>query len=222
MSGAGSAAYRFCRLVNVPELRMSHSAARRRRAAVLSVFAAVLLLPAASFSAAGEGVIGVVVDQAKLVKLPERISTLVVGNPLIADVTLQPGGLMIVTGKSYGATNLIAMDREGNVLTERMIEVEGPTDKLVTVYRGTARETYSCTPSCQRRVTLGDGQGYFTEAIGQAGMFNSTAAGTAMAAGSASMPDTGRAPAGASSSSSGVPTSSSSPAPAPATTALRQ
>ncbi len=64
-----------------------------------------------------------------------------VGNPLIADVTLQPGGIIVVTGKGYGATNFIAMDRAGEILVDRIIQVEGPTDQLVTVYRGVERES---------------------------------------------------------------------------------
>ena len=76
---------------------------------------------------------------------------------MIADVTLQAGGIIVVTGKGYGATNFIAMDRKGEVLMDRVIQVEGPTDQLVTVYRGIERESYSCMPICQRRVTLGDG-----------------------------------------------------------------
>jgi len=101
----------------------------------------------------------------------------VVGNPLIADVTLQSGGIVVVTGKGYGATNFIAMDRNGDVLVDRQIQVEGPTDQLVTVYRGVERESYSCMPICQRRVTLGDGAGYFQTAIDQAGTLSGQAAG---------------------------------------------
>ena len=44
-------------------------------------------------------------DQAKLLKVPDRTATLVIGNPLIADVAVQPGGIMVVTAKSYGITN---------------------------------------------------------------------------------------------------------------------
>ena len=79
-----------------------------------------------------------------------------VGNPLIADVTLQTGGIVVVTGKGYGATNFIAMDRTGQVLVDRVIQVEGPTDQLVTVYRGVERETdtvVSCVASAPRRCT---------------------------------------------------------------------
>jgi hypothetical protein len=119
----------------------------------------------------------VIVDQAMVVKLPEKVATLVVGNPLIADVSLQPGGTMIVTGKGYGATNVMAIDRGGAVLLDRMIQVEAPSEKLVTVFRGVNRETYSCTPVCQQRITLGDGTDYFRLTLDQTGSRNSQASG---------------------------------------------
>jgi Flp pilus assembly secretin CpaC len=125
--------------------------------------------------------VAVNVDQAKLVKLPARVATIVVGNPLIADVTLQTGGVLVVTGKGYGATNFIAMDRSGEVLVDRVIQVQGPTDQLITVYRGVDRESYSCMPVCQRRVTLGDGDAYFKSTMDQAGTLSSQATGTASA-----------------------------------------
>ena len=134
-----------------------------------SLAVGVLLWPVAAIAAGPSAdTIAVNVDQAKLVKLPTRVSTIVVGNPLIADVTLQTGGILVVTGKGYGATNFIAMDRTGEVLVDRVIQVEGPTDQLVTIYRGVERESYSCMPVCQRRITLGDGENYFKAEI-QAG-----------------------------------------------------
>ncbi|SDT40057.1 pilus assembly protein N-terminal domain-containing protein [Bradyrhizobium canariense] len=142
-----------------------------------SLAAAVLLLPAVAFAEPHPDAIAVNVDQAKLVKLPARVSTIVVGNPLIADVTLQSGGIVVVTGKGYGATNFIAMDRGGEVLVDRVIQVEGPTDQLVTVYRGVDRESYSCMPICQRRVTLGDGDSYFKQTMDQAGTLSTQAGG---------------------------------------------
>ncbi|MGA7998397.1 MAG: pilus assembly protein N-terminal domain-containing protein [Bradyrhizobium sp.] len=125
--------------------------------------------------------IAVNVDQAKLVKLPNRVATIVVGNPLIADVTMQTGGILVVTGKGYGATNFIAMDRAGEILVDRVIQVEGPTDQLITIYRGIDRESYSCMPVCQRRATLGDGDAYFKSVMDQAGTLSSQASGAATA-----------------------------------------
>ena len=139
----------------------------------------VLLSPLAAIAASDTEAVAVIVDQARVIKLPERVSTIVVGNPLIADVTLQPGGMVVVTGKGYGSTNMIAMDRTGTVLADRSIQVEGASDKMVTVFRGIDRESYSCTPVCQRRVTLGDGSSYFDAVLGQTGNLNGQAGGSA-------------------------------------------
>src|SRR6201990_868468 len=143
----------------------------------------LLLLPIVAVAEPLDDAISVNVDQAKLFKLPNRVATIVVGNPLIADVTLQNGGIIVVTGKGYGATNFIAMDRTGEVLVDRQIQVEGPTEEHVTVYRGVDRETYSCTPVCQRRMTLGDGDSYFKSVSDQSTTMSSQASGTAFAAG---------------------------------------
>jgi Flp pilus assembly secretin CpaC len=139
----------------------------------LALAVASLLMPPAASAAD----ITVTLDQAKLVKLPERVSTIVIGNPLIADASVQAGGLMVVTGKGYGITNLIALDRTGSVLMEKLVEVEGPGGDVVVVYRGVERETYSCTPNCERRITLGDNPAYFDVAIGQTGARNGAAQG---------------------------------------------
>jgi hypothetical protein len=139
------------------------------------------LWPVAVTAGPSADVIAVNVDQAKLVRLPARVTTIVVGNPLIADVALQTGGIVVVTGKGYGATNFVAMDRAGEILDDRLIEVQGPIDQLVTVYRGVDRESWSCKPICQRRVTLGDGDNYFKAAMDQAGSLSSQAGSTAAA-----------------------------------------
>ena len=137
----------------------------------------LLMWPALALAAPES--VAVNVDQAKLVKLPGKVATIVVGNPLIADVTLQPGGIVVVTGKGYGATNFIALDRGGEILVDRQVQVEGPSDRLVTVYRGIERESYSCAPLCQRRVTLGDSDTYFNSTMSQAGSLSSSASGSA-------------------------------------------
>jgi Flp pilus assembly secretin CpaC len=154
---------------------------RRHARVCLLAAAAVLASPAASFAESTADTIAVNVDQAKLVRLPGKVATIVVGNPLIADVTLQPGGMIVVTGKGYGATNFIALDRGGEILVDRQIQVEGPSDRLVTVYRGVERESYSCMPLCQRRVTLGDSDNYFTTTMNQAGSLSSNASGSGSA-----------------------------------------
>src|SRR5262247_2505580 len=114
----------------------------------IAMIAAMVTAPRPALAA---DMINIVLDQAVVTKLPDRIATIVVGNPLIADVSIQAGGLLIVTGKGYGVTNMLAFDRNGAVLMERTLRVQGPTDSVLVVYRGVERESYSCTPMCERR-----------------------------------------------------------------------
>ncbi|TXM66951.1 pilus assembly protein [Methylobacterium sp. WL69] len=113
-------------------------------------------------------IVAVTVDNAKVIRLPETTQTVIVGNPIIADVALQKNGVLILTGKSFGSTNLIALDRGGNMLAESTIRVQAPQAAVVTVQRGLDRESYSCTPNCQPSVQLGDSSRYFGEVSGQA------------------------------------------------------
>jgi Pilus formation protein N terminal region len=122
--------------------------------------------------------ISVSLDEARLVKMPDRVASVVIGNPMIADIAVQSGGWMVVTGKSYGATNVIALDRSGAILLEKMIEVQGPRD-VVVVYRGGERSTYSCAPHCERRLMLGDNNAVFEVTAAQIGARNGLATGAA-------------------------------------------
>jgi len=148
---------------------------------VLSVIGIVgLLMTAAVVAPAGskDDVVHVVLDRAKLVPLPERIATLLIGNPLIVDAALQPGGQMVLTGKSYGTTNVMALDRRGKVLMQKLVRVGAP-EGTVVVYRGEAQHTYSCAPRCEPQITLGDAEKSFAAHLGQSVQRNTQAQGAA-------------------------------------------
>jgi len=160
---------------------MSHGCVRGGAATGRAIWlaAALCLVPLAAAAQPPGEAIPVELDQARLIKLPERTATVVIGDPLIADLSIQPGGLAVITGKSYGATNVIVVDKDGAVLAEHTVLVRGPTDPIVVVYRGATRETYSCAPECFPRITLGDYDEYFGKTLDQ----STTRANQAMAAG---------------------------------------
>jgi Flp pilus assembly secretin CpaC len=106
-------------------------------------------------------------DEATLFKLPERAATVVIGNPLIADVNIQAGGVAVITAKGYGATNVVVLDHGGAVLMEKGIVVSSPPGKIVFVYRGPSRTTYACDPDCSARVNLGDDPDVFDKVLGE-------------------------------------------------------
>jgi hypothetical protein len=119
----------------------------------------------------------VFLDQARLLQLPDRAVNVVIGNPLVADLSVQPHGLAVITGKGFGTTNFIVTDKNGAVLMEKTLEVTGPSpEKIVFVYRGVDRESYSCTPDCSRRVMLGDTPESFDKTLAQITNRNAQAA----------------------------------------------
>lgn len=150
---------------------MSAVLGRRRR--FLRVWAWTIILAAtlgAPAAQADTDTVNVSVDQAVVMKLPQLVATIVIGNPLIADAALQSGGILVITGKGYGTTNMMALDGTGRVVLDKTVEVRGaPGNDLVVMYKGVERETYSCAPDCEHRITLGDSQPYFTTTLGQSG-----------------------------------------------------
>lgn len=105
--------------------------------------------------------IEVLLDQAKLVQLPPGAETIVVGNPAIADVAVQKNGVMVITGKTTGRTNFIALDQAGSIISESVVAVTVTTAGRVVVQRGLDRASYDCAPVCSPTVSLGDEEKHF-------------------------------------------------------------
>jgi Pilus formation protein N terminal region len=149
--------------------RMAKSA--RHWLAAAGLFAVIAACPAGQTLAQSprslaNAPITVRLDQAALFQLPVSAATVVIGNPLIADVTIQ-SGVAVVTGKGYGGTNVIVLDHGGVVLLEKQIVVTSPSDHVVYIYRGPSRTTYSCNPDCSARVNLGDDPDVFDKILGE-------------------------------------------------------
>ncbi len=102
-------------------------------------------------------------DQSQLLRLPRPASEIIVGNPSIADVTLQDGNLLVVTGKTFGITNIIALDADHDVIQDQRVMVERDDRRVVNLHKGSQRFTYACTPNCEPTLTIGDDKDFFTE-----------------------------------------------------------
>jgi hypothetical protein len=103
----------------------------------------------------------VVYDQSQLLRLPRPAADIIIGNPSIADVTVQGGNLLVVTGKTFGMTNIIALDSERNIIQDQRVIVQRDDRRMVHMYKGGLRQTFSCTPKCSPTMTIGDDTAYF-------------------------------------------------------------
>jgi hypothetical protein len=100
-------------------------------------------------------------DQSQLLRLPRTVSSVIIGNPSIADVAIQGGNLLVVTGKTFGVTNIIALDAERNIIQDQRIVVQRDEVRTVNLTKGGLRQSYSCTPNCSPTLTIGDDSAYF-------------------------------------------------------------
>lgn len=100
--------------------------------------------------------VSVKVNMARILRISAPANTVIIGNPNVADVTIQDSQTLVLTGKSFGQTNMIVLDAKGQAIADTLIEVVQSQGDLVTVYMGAARTTFSCAPVCQPTIMLGD------------------------------------------------------------------
>lgn len=130
------------------------SVQRRVATLALALLTAAQVVPAQAQS--GSAPISVKVNMARILRISAPANTVIVGNPRVADVTIQDPQTLVLTGKSYGQTNMIVLDAQGKAIADTLVEVVQAQADLVTVYMGSARTTLACAPICQPTIMLGD------------------------------------------------------------------
>ncbi|HEY5107123.1 MAG TPA: pilus assembly protein N-terminal domain-containing protein [Caulobacteraceae bacterium] len=110
-----------------------------------------LLILAAPSCALAAG-LAVDIDQAARITLARPAREVIVGNPAIADVTMLDGRHLIVTGKSYGVTNLVVADQSGRTIFSREIVIGSSGPNHVSLHRGMDVADFACSPRCERTV----------------------------------------------------------------------
>ncbi|MFD0917023.1 pilus assembly protein N-terminal domain-containing protein [Pseudahrensia aquimaris] len=109
----------------------------------------------------------VIVDRAKVVRFDRSASTIIIGNPLIVDATLQDSQTIVLTGRSFGVTNLIVIDEAGEAIMDETVVVGAHETNSVRIYRRTNRETLACSPVCEPTLTIGDQAATFDNTLDQ-------------------------------------------------------
>lgn len=125
--------------------------------------------------AADEGPITVKANMARILRISAPAATVIIGNPGVADVTIQDPQTLVLTGKSYGQTNLIVLDSQGNPIADTLIEVIQAQTELVTMYLGAARTTLACNPNCQPTIMLGDDVGFSSNTLASSNLIENAA-----------------------------------------------
>lgn len=109
----------------------------------------------------------VAVDEVHVARLGHVPQVVVVGNPLIADVVVDRNNVLLVTGRNYGTTNIIALDEAGREIAYYDVSVRTSGRNSVSLFRGTARLSLNCSPRCETELDVGDAGDHFDTIRGQ-------------------------------------------------------
>lgn len=130
---------------------MSRSVAPRFLARLAALAFAAVALPGVVLAQAQPLNVGI--DQSTRVQLSGPAGSVIVGNPLIADVTVVDANTLYITGKGYGVTEIVAVDGIGRtVFQSQVVVTAGNGSGQVRVWRGAQATDMACASSCSPTV----------------------------------------------------------------------
>lgn len=121
-----------------------------RSLARITIAAMAILLPMAGIATSDDDMLRVSMNHARVLRLDRPVSKVIVGNAKVADATVSDAHTIVLTGRSYGTTNLVLLDADGNAIVDERILVSIDEGNTVRVFRQTERTVLSCTPNCEQ------------------------------------------------------------------------
>jgi Flp pilus assembly secretin CpaC len=121
-----------------------------RSRAKIAIAAMAILLPMAGIATSDDDMLRVSMNHARVLRLDRPVSKVIVGNAKVADATVSDAHTIVLTGRSYGTTNLVLLDADGNAIVDERILVSIDEGNTVRVFRQTERTVLSCTPNCEQ------------------------------------------------------------------------
>jgi hypothetical protein len=116
-------------------------------------------------------------DKTILMRISAKPGTVVVGNPSIADVSIN-GEQIFLHGHGYGNTNIIILDNKGGQIANFDVTVKQAATDSVTLFRGSDRYSMACAPECEFVLQPGDNPEWFKAIVEQQASKNSLATGS--------------------------------------------
>lgn len=100
-------------------------------------------------------------NKTKQLKLRGIAASVVIGDPIVADIAVLDQNLIFVTGRTFGTTNILVFDENGRELYSGDVVVTTNTSNFVSLNRAGQTNTFDCAPRCQSIPNIGDEQEYF-------------------------------------------------------------
>jgi Flp pilus assembly secretin CpaC len=120
-----------------------------------SLLAGVAIVVSATQIALAGQPLTVQADKSQLISVSAEPGAVVIGNPSIADITVN-GKQIFVHGHAFGDTNLLVLDQSGNQIANFDITVANSAENNVAIFNPKGRFTYTCAPLCENVILPGD------------------------------------------------------------------
>lgn len=130
---------------------------------MIAVFVSAAAFAVSAVTPASAGQVWLTIDHVRPYVIERPANEIVIGNPGIADVTVQDKTRVLLYGKAPGVTNMYIFDEDGKTIENLVVRVTASTDGLLTLNRGSMRTTYACTSDCNATQTVGDSVTSFAE-----------------------------------------------------------
>lgn len=119
---------------------------------VIAAVLSVMSLPALADQ------LNVPMHHSSIVRLDGVVATVIVGNPMVAEVSVIGGSILVVQGRLFGNTDIIVLDAGGVELANLSVLVTDVWRGSVVLNRGSGAMNYVCAPVCVRALHPGDDQ----------------------------------------------------------------
>ena len=126
----------------------------------LAIAAAALCAPAALAEP-----LTVNIDQTMKLSLATPADSVVIGNATVIDVAIHDPMTLLLTGKAFGTTNLMVLDKAGRTVYSNKVSIADDRNDQLTIVRNGASYTYSCTDKCRATPMVGDAPEHFGQVM---------------------------------------------------------
>lgn len=119
----------------------------------IALSSAIAMLASSTFVnvAQSSELLRVFMNHARILKFEQPVSSVIVGNSDVADITVSDPTTVVLTGKSYGSTNLVILNDEGEAIVDKRIVVSVDEENSVRIFRQIDRTVLSCAPICEEQ-----------------------------------------------------------------------
>ena len=98
---------------------------------------------------AKDDILSITLDSAELIQIDTEITVVQVGNPEIANVSVNTPQSIFVSGLTIGETGLLLLDGTGEIVLDLNVVVVPKNERHVVVHRGSSTiQTLICHPRC--------------------------------------------------------------------------